>query len=101
MNAITPEYHRDLIGFASSRKADYQLCFKSPAGQRVLGNLAPFCCASDPTLVTAPNHGPVDIHRTMILIGRRDVWLRIQNHLNLTPEQLYALYDGRAVQIGE
>lgn len=30
-----------------------------------------------------------------MLDGRREVWNRIASHLNLTSEQLWALYDGR------
>jgi hypothetical protein len=29
-----------------------------------------------------------------VLEGRREVWLRITRHLNLTTEQLYAIYTG-------
>jgi hypothetical protein len=30
-----------------------------------------------------------------VLEGRREVWLRIQQHLNLTTEQLFQLYGGQ------
>lgn len=41
----------------------------------------------------------MDVHRTMILEGRREVWLRIQKYLNLTPEHIFLLATGRHVQI--
>ena len=31
-----------------------------------------------------------------MLEGRREVWLRIQNHLNLTQSELWALHSGGA-----
>jgi hypothetical protein len=30
----------------------------------------------------------------MMLLGRQEVWLRIQQHLQLPPETLFALYSG-------
>lgn len=38
-----------------------------------------------------------DRDKTFSLIGRNEVWLRIQQHLALAPEQLLALYDARTV----
>ncbi len=64
---------------------DYRVVFGSePARRSVLPDLAEFCGAAYP----AP-----DIHMERAA-GRRDVWLRIQNHLNLTDQQLYALLKG-------
>lgn len=74
--------------FLRRRKIDYQLTFTSPAGQGVLHDLAKFCRADDNAYTKDPN-------QTHVLIGRREVWLRIQKHLNLTPDQLYEIYAGR------
>jgi hypothetical protein len=99
---ISLETFRRLVRLNGARSTDYRLCFGSPAGQRVLMDLAPYCAAADPLVVTDPDNGPVDVPRTMMLIGRHQVFQRINNHLHLTPEQLYALYDGRAVdQLGD
>ena len=80
------------------RQRAYRLCFGAPPSQGVLADLSHFCCAAD-TCVAAPRDGPVDVQRTLILEGRREVWLRIQQQLNLTPEQLFALATGRHVQL--
>lgn len=73
--------------FLRRRKIDYQLAFKSPAGQGVLVDLARFCRADENTFHKDPRLSDV-------LVGRREVWLRIQKHLRLTPDQLYAIYAG-------
>lgn len=79
---------------------DYQLTFGSPAGQRVLIDLALFCRAAE-TCVVAEKGQPVDINRTMILEGRREVFLRAQNYMKLTPDDLMTLRRGRVLKLGE
>ena len=51
----------------------------------VLKDLAKFCRAHESTF-----HGDPRVHAVME--GRREVWLRIANHLNLDPDKLWALY---------
>lgn len=75
--------------FLRGRKRAYQLALTSPAGLEVLEDLARFCRANETCVV------PGDPTLTAILEGRREVWLRIQQHLNLTPAQLFELYSGR------
>lgn len=70
-------------------RAAFRRAFGSYAGQAVLIDLARFCRAGE-TCVIAGDHD-----RTLILEGRREVFLRIQEHLRLQPEQLYALYAGQ------
>jgi hypothetical protein len=67
------------------RKA-YLVAFGNYAGQSVLFDLARYCRAQESCVV------PGDHDRTLLLEGRREVWLRITDHLRLQPEQLYALY---------
>lgn len=67
--------------FADCQRA-YQLVFNTPAGQAVLADLAPFCRARETCVV------PGDSDRTYVLEGRREVFLRIRDYLDLTPEQL-------------
>lgn len=76
--------------FLRFRKRDYQLTLGrlDVHSQRVLNDLAQFCRANDTCVV------PGDRDLTLILEGRREVWLRIANHLNLTPQQLYAIFTG-------
>jgi hypothetical protein len=78
------ERARNVILFLTDRKRAYQLAFGSPAGQAVLRDLAKFCRAADTEF-----HADPRIHAA--LSGR---------HINLTPEQLAALYDGRSITIG-
>lgn len=78
---------RHTFEFLRTRKRNYQLAFGQPAGQEVLIDLAKFCRADRSTFHADPRSHA-------LLEGRREVWLRIQQHLNLTPEQLTALYSG-------
>ena len=55
----------------------------------VLKDLARFCRAHESTF------HPTNEKVADNLAGRREVWLRIQEHLNLTPDQLWELYAGR------
>lgn len=71
------------------RKRSYQLCFNSPAGRLVLEDLMRFCRGARSTFHPDPRMAAA-------LDGRREVLLRILNHLELTSEQLYELYGGRA-----
>lgn len=79
---LTAEEERRLHVFLQERKRAYQLAFTSPAGEQVLKDLATFCRAKETCVVP----GAPDM--TNVLEGRREVYLRIQQHLELTPEQL-------------
>ena len=70
--------------FLTDRERAYRLAFSSPAGKAVLADLAKFCRATE----TVFNPDP---RLTDVLIGRNEVFRRIQNHIHLTPEELYAL----------
>lgn len=79
---------RATYDFLRGRKRDYMTTFKSNvAGQRVLQDLAKFCRADETCF-----HEDARLHA--VLEGRREVFLRIQHHLNLTPDQLYAVFAG-------
>jgi hypothetical protein len=81
---------RDTMNYLRRRRRDYQLTFKHAVpGQNVLADLAKFCRANETCVI------PDNRDLTLILEGRREVWLRIANHLNLSDEQLYALLTGR------
>lgn len=79
--------------FLRGRKSAYKFAFSlsNPAARQVLADLAVFCRANE-TCVVAGDHD-----KSMVLEGRREVWLRIQQHLNLTPEQLFELYTGKGI----
>src|SRR5262245_22213885 len=74
------------LKFLSDRKTAYQTTFGSHGGAAVLADLAPFCRANETCLI------PGERDKTAALEGRREVYLRILDHLQLTPEQLVEKY---------
>ena len=76
--------------FLFGRRLSYLQTFDSrnQAAQVVLKDLAKFCRANQTTFLP-------DSRAHAMLEGRREVWLRIQQHLNLTPEQLWELYGNK------
>ena len=89
------------------RATDFKLAFggsftkEQPAVQHVLVYLANFCRAGETCVATDPKTGKVDVEKTLILEGRREVFLLISNYLNLTPSQLYAIYTGHQFKVGD
>lgn len=81
------EVWRKTVEFLGGRSRSYQLTFSrtSPAAKIVLADIAKFCRANETCF-----HADPRLHA--VLEGRREVWLRITQHLNLTPEELYELY---------
>ena len=73
---------RNLIRIRSSA---YQQTFGGHgAPQTVLKDLARFCKANEPTF-------HLDPRAHALAEGRREVWLRIQSHLNLSAEEIFNL----------
>lgn len=62
-------------------KQAYDQVFSAPGCDQVLADLAKFCRAEESTF--DPDARIHAVHE-----GRREVWLRIQRHLRLTPTQL-------------
>lgn len=58
---------------------------KSPYTKDVLKDLARFCRAHDSTFLP-------DARAHAVLEGRREVWLRIQEYLNMTVDEIYELH---------
>lgn len=75
-----------LSAFLGERQRAYLLAFGEVAGKAVLVDLAKFCRA-DRTCVI-----PGDRDRTYVLEGRREVYLRIRDHLDRTTEELVEKY---------
>ena len=75
--------------FLQSRQASYRRVFSPeiPGSQEVLKDLAKFCRANQSTFLP-------DARGHAVLEGRREVWLRIQQHLNLSEEELWRLTSG-------
>lgn len=71
----------------TDRKRAYQLVFgESPASLAVLDDLTTFCRGRETCLI------PGDHDRTYALLGRNEVFHRIRDHLELSPEQLLVKY---------
>jgi hypothetical protein len=70
------------------RRYAYRATFNGPLADVVLKDLARFCRAHESTFET-------DERAHALAEGRREVWLRIANHLHLTPDELWSLYSGR------
>ena len=86
---MTPSELIDKLRIAlGDRRYAYRTMFKGPLSDVVLKDLARFCFAHHSTM-------HVDPRAHAMSEGRREVWLRIQNHLNLTPDQLWELYSAR------
>jgi hypothetical protein len=73
--------------FFLGRQQSYKQTFKGPVAEDVLRDLARFCRANASTF-----HEDARLHA--VAEGRREVWLRIQNHLRLSPEDLWRLTSG-------
>lgn len=76
------QYARD---FLARRRTAYVKTFLSPFGQEVMADLAKFCRANQTTF-----HTDARVHA--VAEGRREVWLRIQQHLNLSDDDLWRIY---------
>lgn len=74
--------------FVFGRQRSYQQTFNSqnPENVAVLSDLAKFCRAGESTF-----HADPRAHALME--GRREVWLRIQNHLKMDSESLWKLIE--------
>jgi len=75
----------ETIEYLRQRKAAYQMAFEGAHGERVLADLGKFCRAEATCFHEDPR-----IHAA--LEGRREVYLRIQQHLSLGAEELATLY---------
>lgn len=82
----------DNIDALKTRQRAYRTIFGSPIGQDILKDLAKFCRANESCFHKDPR-----VHAA--LEGRREVFLRIVQHLNLNTEQLLDIYNGQFIQI--
>lgn len=77
---MTPQQLKD-------RQTAYKLVFGSPAGLEVLRDLFEFCRANSSTFNESSRVSDA-------LVGRREVWLRITEHMGLSFDELLNLYTG-------
>lgn len=82
-----PDFNK-LKGILTLRKQAYNITFNKESAQvqRVIKDLAKFCRATTTTF-----HPDERVHA--MLEGRREVFLRIQQHIHLTPDQLLKLLE--------
>jgi hypothetical protein len=80
---------------------NFRMAFGSPSGQAVLTYMADFCRAGETCVAIEKRGAPIDIHRTLVLEGRREVFLEIQRFLSLSPEQIFMVATGRPINLGE
>jgi plasmid maintenance system antidote protein VapI len=75
-------------GYLFKRRRAFKrvLNLQDPDVQLILADLAKFCRAHASTTSVAGDRA------SAVLDGRREVWLRIQHHLNLSEEELWTLY---------
>ena len=71
--------------FLARRRTAYIKTFLNPFGEEVLKDLAKFCRAHESTFHP-------DARKHAVAEGRREVILRIMEHLKLTDVQLWELY---------
>lgn len=78
---------RTFMNLITNRHLAYNRVFerKSPYVETVLTDLAKFCRAHDSTF-----HKDERLHA--LLEGRREVWLRIVEHLEMTTQEIYELH---------
>lgn len=78
------------LAFLRRRQTAYRAVFTpdNVYTDEVLRDLAKFCRAHESTF-----HPEERAHAVME--GRREVWLRLQQHLRLTDEELWKLYHGK------
>lgn len=72
--------------FLRSRAQAYTKTFKGIPAESVLEDLAKFCRANESTFHK-------DSRLEGIMQGRREVWLRISQHLNMSEDELYKYYN--------
>jgi len=71
--------------FLARRRTAYVKTFRNAFGEEVLADLAKFCRANQTTF-------HVDARAHALAEGRREVFLRISQHLQLTDDELWSLY---------
>jgi len=86
-----PSLHEQARRVLAQRRADYRAVFTpGPSTDRVLADLAKFCRANETTFHVNPRVSDA-------LIGRREVFLRVAHHLNLSDDQLWDLYGNKSL----
>ena len=80
-----PTWFQRARAFLRRRGTSYKVTFDSETGRDVLADLARFCRAHESTF-------DPDARLSAVKQGRHEVWLRIQQHLRLSDDELWSLY---------
>lgn len=86
---------RSLLIF--TRRMSYRRAFLDEKGglradaKPALADLKRFCCADKTTIRVSPTTGQIDPYAMAVAEGRREVWNRIQQHLQITDDDLFNL----------
>jgi len=88
---IDPEQVARTLDALRRRRQTYLRTFAHPEGQEVLKDLLKFCRGDGSVWDPDPR-------KTDVLIGRNEVWRRIQHHLGMTANQLMVLYSGGTIR---
>jgi hypothetical protein len=78
--------------FLFRRRTAYVKTFLNPFGDEVLRDLAKFCRAHQTTF-------HLDPRAHALAEGRREVWLRIQQHLQLSEDELWRIYGNQNMTV--
>lgn len=90
---------RALAEIIQRRRNAYRAVFQPSGGQLgisqeiVLADLRKFCRATDSTAVVSRVQQRIDPIASAVLVGRREVWLRIMHHLHISDADLYRMVD--------
>lgn len=77
--------------YLSTRRTAYVRTFRNPVAEPVLADLARFCRAAAST-------GHIDPYMAARLDGRREVFLRVSQHINLSDEELWQLLGNNGIE---
>jgi hypothetical protein len=83
------------LDFFRAKRRTYISTYEHPEGQRCLEDLMKFCRANETCFVDG------DERRTMMLEGRREVWLYIQKYLRFSSEELLRIQMGQTINMTE
>lgn len=92
MPTVTEDSFRRALEVVTERQQAYRIAFLGGGVASMVSDLKKFCRADEPCFSDDPR-----VHA--LLEGRREVWLRIQQHLNADPAALVEKYSGGAVTV--
>lgn len=92
MPEVTEESFRRALDVISERQKAYQIAFLGKGVASMVEDLRKFCRADETCFHPDPR-----VHA--VLEGRREVWIRIQEHLTVDPTALVEKYNSGSVRV--